>query len=195
MKTFEQLMRKRYNTKRINDSNRFDFNGNKINFLLSFDEYLNIFLPYKEDHRLYLNGNDPDRLCLCRVGDLGNYVIGNVYVDTKSNNNRFQQYVNPINKDKLSQWMIKNPEEMKIRALKANEASVEKNPHGTFGGRNHSISSINLMKQKHKINNHQKGEANSQYGSYWITNGIMSIKWNDSKGEWPKGYRKGRVCK
>lgn len=38
-----------------------------------------------------------------------------------------------------------------------------------------------------------KGERNSQYGSYWATNGLENLKWSPSKGELPRGFRKGRV--
>ena len=34
---------------------------------------------------------------------------------------------------------------------------------------------------------------NSQYGTYWITNGIDNKKWKDSKGPIPTDYYKGRV--
>jgi len=44
-------------------------------------------------------------------------------------------------------------------------------------------------------NNHQQGEKNSNYGTYWLTNGIVSIKWSDSKGDFPSGFSKGRVIK
>ena len=38
-------------------------------------------------------------------------------------------------------------------------------------------------------------ERNSQFGSYWITDGVSNIKWRDSKGDIPEGYERGRVIK
>lgn len=39
------------------------------------------------------------------------------------------------------------------------------------------------------------GSRNSQTGSYWITNSIENRKWDDSKGNLPKGFRLGRKMK
>lgn len=36
---------------------------------------------------------------------------------------------------------------------------------------------------------------NSQYGTYWITNGSDNKKWRDSKGPIPTDYYKGRIIK
>lgn len=35
-------------------------------------------------------------------------------------------------------------------------------------------------------------EGNSQYGSYWITNGLTSRKWKPDSGALPRGYVRGR---
>jgi hypothetical protein len=42
---------------------------------------------------------------------------------------------------------------------------------------------------------HQRGAANSQHGTYWITNGLTSQRWRDSLGEIPDGFKRGRVQK
>lgn len=39
----------------------------------------------------------------------------------------------------------------------------------------------------------QKGKKNSQYGTFWITNGIENKKWNQEKGELPENFYRGRV--
>jgi hypothetical protein len=39
----------------------------------------------------------------------------------------------------------------------------------------------------------QSGTRNSQYGTFWITNGITGKKWSNDKGEIPFGYTKGRT--
>lgn len=36
------------------------------------------------------------------------------------------------------------------------------------------------------------GARNSQYGTYWITNGKTNLKWRDDKGDLPDGFYKGR---
>ena len=37
------------------------------------------------------------------------------------------------------------------------------------------------------------GKNNSQYGTFWITNGCTNMKWSSSRGDIPTGYRRGRV--
>lgn len=52
------------------------------------------------------------------------------------------------------------------------------------------------VKEKRKTtmatNNHQKGEKNSQYGTIWITNGVLNMKIPKNR-EIPENYRKGRI--
>ena len=36
-------------------------------------------------------------------------------------------------------------------------------------------------------------EKNSQFRTFWITNGIDNLKWKKNKGEIPVGYYKGRT--
>lgn len=38
-----------------------------------------------------------------------------------------------------------------------------------------------------------KGERNSQFGTYWITNGSKNMKWSDTKGPVPDGFYRGRT--
>ena len=38
-------------------------------------------------------------------------------------------------------------------------------------------------------------EHNSQYGTYWITDGTTNKKWSDKNGPIPDGFRRGRVTK
>ena len=39
----------------------------------------------------------------------------------------------------------------------------------------------------------QRGSSNSQYGTFWITNGLENKKWRNSYGDIPEGFRKGRI--
>ena len=36
-------------------------------------------------------------------------------------------------------------------------------------------------------------EKNSQFGTYWITDGNVNKKWKDEKGPIPNNFYKGRV--
>lgn len=40
-----------------------------------------------------------------------------------------------------------------------------------------------------------KGENNSQFGTFWITNGIENKKWSEKHGPIPDGFKRGRITK
>ncbi len=48
-------------------------------------------------------------------------------------------------------------------------------------------------KQESQKHPSYKGKNNSQYGTYWITNGKVSKKWSDRLGRLPRGFHLGRV--
>lgn len=62
----------------------------------------------------------------------------------------------------------------------------------SFTGRNHTVETIEKMKNTHKNNNHQVGEKNSNFGKFWISNGLeeKTIKLN---AEIPDGWKKSRL--
>lgn len=130
---------------------RIDRDGNPIEFKLSLDEFIDIFLPYKEDSRLYLTSNDPQRLCLCRNYDLGSYTIDNVYVDTRSNNNRDSHVFGDLQIKALLNYHREHPE-------------------GTFFGRKHQQEFFDKQSKTFKEIEHQQGDKNSQWGTCWIYN-------------------------
>jgi hypothetical protein len=37
-----------------------------------------------------------------------------------------------------------------------------------------------------------RGENNSQFGSFWITNGTVNKKWRPENGSLPRGFKRGR---
>lgn len=49
--------------------------------------------------------------------------------------------------------------------------------------------------RKQRLNPAYSGENNSQYGTFWITNGVVTKKWSGSHSSIPQGYRKGRTLK
>lgn len=55
--------------------------GRGIPFLLTFDEWWGF---WKESY--HLRGRAADNLQMCRIGDKGAYEVGNIYLDTCSNN-------------------------------------------------------------------------------------------------------------
>jgi len=59
----------------------------------------------------------------------------------------------------------------------------------TFLGKKHTNETKIRIGKKNSV--HQMGEGNSQYGSFWITNGTINKK---CRGDIPEGFWKGRKC-
>ena len=58
-------------------------------------------------------------------------------------------------------------------------------------GRQHTEETKQKMRDRHK--GMSCGSKNSQFGTYWITNGHTNMKWSDNRGNLPEGYQRGRV--
>jgi hypothetical protein len=80
------------------------------------------------------------------------------------------------------------------RNKKIGEALLEfyKYNSGTFSGKEHSIETIEYMKQSRKGTG--KGNLNSQYGTCWITNGVENKKVSPYI-ELDEGWFRGRTLK
>lgn len=62
-----------------------------------------------------------------------------------------------------------------------------------FLGKHHTDETKRRIGSKTSIS--QAGSVNSQYGTYWITDGKINKKWNDSLGDIPEGFYRGRKIK
>lgn len=49
-----------------------------------------------------------------------------------------------------------------------------------------------LLEKRSTLNPSYTKERNSQFGSFWITDGFLNKKWSQSKGDIPSGFRRGR---
>ena len=68
------------------------------------------------------------------------------------------------------------------------KAAAKLHPQGTFGGKKHTEETKQKMRDSRKFKN--IGITNSQYGSYWITDGFNNKKVSDN--HIPDGWIKGR---
>ena len=66
-----------------------------------------------------------------------------------------------------------------------------KSHNGSFKGKKHNKET--KQKISEKMCDKCKGKSNSQYGTFWITDGCINKKWRQDKGEIPDGFYKGRV--
>ena len=60
-----------------------------IPFNLTYEEWYNWYLSQGVDKNIR-QGKDGNCWCMCRYNDSGPYELGNIYLDTNSNNVRYQ---------------------------------------------------------------------------------------------------------
>lgn len=120
-----------------------------IDFLLSFEEWKSLWI---ESGKWEERGRGSDKYCMCRLGDSGAYIVGNVYIDTNSNNlsvgNKGRQF-SQEHRDKISKsssnkehpWSkgLNNPMHDPVNKAKISEATSgvkhyrQKGVHTPFG--------------------------------------------------------------
>ena len=147
----------------------------KINFELSYYEFC---LLVKEANLVSSDlGFSGKGYVLARYNDIGSYRYGNCRFILQSENAK-----------------EKKVSEASREAARKNMQNFNKHRHELYtqeeisayikAGKN-KTTSIKPLKPV--------STTNSQYGTYWITNGIDNKKWKDSKGPIPTDYYKGRV--
>ena len=72
-----------YSRKRTNTRDRVDVNGDPIEFLLTFEEWYKV---WEDSGHLGEWGRQVGQYCLSRYDDVGNYEVGNVFVQLHSEN-------------------------------------------------------------------------------------------------------------
>ncbi len=91
-------------------------------------------------------------------------------------------------------WLLENDESFANR-VRDNQRVAQRKYYevhdGPFTGREHTDATKEKMSKAHK--GKHTGKNNSQYGTFWITNGYTNMKWSDSRGELPNGYHRGRT--
>lgn len=77
-----------YKCQRKNASSRVDVAGNPILFLLTFEEWLKIWV---DSGHWEERGSSKGKYCMSRKNDLGNYEVGNVFIQPFGDNVREAQ--------------------------------------------------------------------------------------------------------
>lgn len=83
MATDTTTPRQVYKRKRHNSKGRVDVNGDPIEFLLTFEEWHKV---WKDSGHFGEWGRTSGSYCLSRYDDVGNYEVGNVFVQLHSEN-------------------------------------------------------------------------------------------------------------
>ena len=75
--------KKQFYWQRCGSYDRLDANGKQILWKLSFDEWLSIWIESKKYSQ---RGSKKGQYCMSRFNDLGDYELGNVFIQEHSNN-------------------------------------------------------------------------------------------------------------
>lgn len=130
-----------------------------------------------------LGFSSKDKFVLARYQDQGHYSVGNCRFITqkenaiektiteksrKASSENIRKFNKTRTKEDYEELSKLSSESRKIKATKTRKI-FEQNAHPSFLGKN-----------------------NSQYGSFWITNGQKNQKWGLLRGPLPAGFYKGR---
>lgn len=129
-------------------------------------------------------------ICVKNVGDLNNnyfFISQEEYSKNKHlYEHKYKGYIRA--KDKYNNYFFVHTSDERLLNGKLKPMWV---------GWKHSESTKKKISESHRINQHQKGEKNSQFGTCWITkDGInKKIKKEDIETYILDGWNKGRICK
>ena len=110
-----------------------------------------------------------------RYNDSGNYTYDNCRVITQ-----------------LENAHERKPTTKRREHFQYKMSKEEVSTHISNGLRN-SIKFQQYQNSRRRTPSKPVNKQNSQYGTYWITNGVENMKWKDTKGNIPLGFYKGRV--
>lgn len=162
-----------------------------INFNLSIDEYCE--LVSKANLKSSNLGFSGDNFVLARYNDIGDYSFDNCRFITQAENakeKKISQVARNSSKQnaiKLNNYLKNIPGDIKSMAIKR---GIQKS---TYCQNRAKLKEIHLLEKESKKDKRYCKEHNSQYNTFWITDGNINMKWKSAKGELPKNFYKGRV--
>ena len=178
----------RYADKRVNAQHE------GIDCKLSYDEYCRLVdEAHLKSSQLGFSGQN---YVLARYNDEGPYAYGNCRFITQKENMRERvlsdaniaicrqnaKHMNDCNKIRRESDPVAWGQRIREGQLKSEKMKVKR-------------SRAAVHKQAHiaDLNPSYAGANNSQYGTFWITDGVNNRKWSEAKGSIPLGYHRGRV--
>jgi len=182
----------------LDDDNKLysKFSNKRVN---AFQEGIPFRLTYKQYRKLVRRarlkssdlGFSGRGYVLARYNDTGPYEMGNCRFITQLENAREKKISDKSRKASSKNakrahdvWMSIPPEERSRRVKEGLSENTKKRRAVAKKKR------IEFEKTAHKS---YLGERNSQYGSFWITNGSENRKWHPDKGKIPKKFYRGRT--
>lgn len=143
----------------------------------------------------FISREDTYNICIGGSGGFS-YINKNITPEKKQIYKASQIHHNKIQNDieYYEKWKknttIANKNLDKIKKISSTLKKLYKTKGGSFKGLTHSDLTKTKMSESKKITS--KGIRNSQYGKFWITNGIEN---KSIRGEIPIGWYKGRILK
>ena len=185
----DNKLKKKYINKKVNATKE------GIEFLLSFEEFC---LLVEEAGLVSSDLGFTGRMyVLARYNDEGPYEYGNCRFILQSENAKEKvvsekMRQSSIEKCKMMSELYRTNLEFQHKRVQALLSSEKFKAQCLTRKQNKKIRLEKLDELKHPS---FKGPRNSQFGSYWITNGIVNKKWRDDLGDLPENFYKGRVTK
>lgn len=178
----------RYLNKKVNASKE------GLSCMLSFEEYCK--LVYEANIVSSQLGFTGEMYVLARYNDQGDYSYDNCRFITQKENISERRLTNEGRTKLIANAMHMNEV---ISTLYSKEEMSNKIKNGMknseYFAKRKRRSEERLAELDRQKDKRYCKEHNSQYGTFWITNGETNMKWSLSKGELPSGFYKGRVCK
>ena len=164
-----------------------------IPFSLTFEDFCSLVREAGlTSSQLGFSGN---KYVLARYGDKGGYELGNCRFITQKEN-ADEKVITDKSREASRNNAIKMNQQNALLSKDEISARIKNSPKQQA----HTALRRARAEEHHKEldaqkNPSDKGERNSQYGTYWITNGIIDMKWSDKKGAIPSGWVRGRAKK
>ena len=130
---------------------------------------------------------------LARYNDKGDYTIGNCRFITHKENVAEKQISECSRKtsQRNVQKAIISQKGLSHEELSAQVKNSEK--WQRYNQQRQERKQARNLERRLKMHPSYMGERNSQFASFWITNGECNKKWKEDYGEIPFGWRRGRV--
>lgn len=183
----DNKLTRKYINKRVNAGKE------GIEFMLSFEE----FCLLVEEAGLVSSdlGFTGNMYVLARYNDSGPYQYGNCRFILQSENAKEKFVSDKMRQASIQQCKIMTEKyhtdpEFKQKRIQALLSSEKFKAQCLKRKQNKEIKLEKLNELKHPS---FKGSKNSQFGSYWITDGTVNKKWKQDLGDLPEGFYKGRT--
>lgn len=131
---------------------------------------------------------------LARYDDQGPYKYGNCRFITQHDNLR-EMYHPSKRVEDLYRICMDSAHEATRAIFESGEHWVKTQIQTMLLVKDNQFKAARLFRETSSVHPSYAGKKNSQYGSFWITDGNVELKWREGNGAVPSGFRRGRIHK